>query len=214
MSQKSLKRIIKLTFIFLLVMEIVSCGMMLANQDFLGASCHGLLFLVFLGLGFHSHRNLAKLESSNRRLISPVRLEEAIILCYLLLDMISIHDCDHMRQAMGWNYHFTLQVLLVNLIVYVPSWLAIILLSKDRMSGIGATIVSGVLIGGAFLKVHLLGPWIKVWGPWNRTFFALGVDSLSWWILAWTAIIGVFVSMGSMYILGSERQRIKDQDNR
>nr|WP_137616536.1 hypothetical protein [Lactiplantibacillus nangangensis] len=103
---------------------------------------------------------------------------------------------------MGWGYHFTLALLLVNIVVYFPNLISLVLASHGKMSGVVATLISGPLIAGAFLKLHLLGAWLPVWGPWNRSFFALGVDLISWWILAITAIAGILVGLIATYILG------------
>ncbi|KRN29275.1 hypothetical protein IV38_GL000157 [Lactobacillus selangorensis] len=69
-----------------------------------------------------------------------------------------------------------------------------------------ATIISGPLIAVTFLKVHLLGAWLPVWGPWNRSFFALGADKISWSILALTAVVGVLVGMYSSFLFGRQQQ--------
>nr|WP_137607919.1 hypothetical protein [Lactiplantibacillus daoliensis] len=103
---------------------------------------------------------------------------------------------------MGWNYHFTLALLLVNIIVYLPNLISLVLASQGQLNGVVATLISGPLIAIAFLKLHLLGAWLPVWGPWNRSFFALGVDAISWWILVITAVAGILVGMIATYILG------------
>lgn len=61
--------------------------------------------------------------------------------------------------------------------------------------------------GISFSKIHLLGASVKVWGPWNKSFFALGADALSWSVLAITVIVGVGVAMAGMYVIGLENAR-------
>lgn len=128
----------------------------------------------------------------------------------MMLIMIAIHDYDHMRQAMNWGYKFTLPLLLVNFIVYVPNWLSILLISKGHFLGVITTAISGPLIAVSFLKIHLLGSWIPVWGPWNDSFFVLGADKISWTILALTAVVGVLVGMCAIYLLGKELEKGKN----
>lgn len=108
-----------------------------------------------------------------------------------LLIIIAVHDFDHMRQAMAWGYTFTIPLLIVNFIVYVPGALAFVLASRRPVAGAVATTVAGPLIAIAFLKLHLLGAWVPVWGPWNEPFTVLGVDTLSWAILWITAVLDV-----------------------
>jgi hypothetical protein len=50
-----------------------------------------------------------------------------------------------------------------------------------------------------FVKVHLLGSaGLPIWGIWNKSFFELGADAISWSILALTAGVG----MAAAYVLG------------
>ncbi|EFS50841.1 hypothetical protein J4N06_06735 [Cutibacterium acnes] len=119
-----------------------------------------------------------------------------------LLIIIAVHDFDHMRQAMAWGYTFTIPLLIVNFIVYVPGALAFVLASRRPVAGAVATTVAGPLIAIAFLKLHLLGAWVPVWGPWNEPFTVLGVDTLSWAILWITAVVGIVVGLVGAYLLG------------
>ena len=66
--------------------------------------------------------------------------------------------------------------------------------------GTGAARMRGV--GAAFSEVHLWRPSIPVWGIWNDNFFILGVDWISWTILALTVLVGALVSAAGAYALG------------
>lgn len=100
------------------------------------------------------------------------------------------------------GYTFTIPLLIVNFIVYVPGALAFVLASRRPVAGAVATTVAGPLIAIAFLKLHLLGAWVPVWGPWNEPFTVLGVDNLSWAILWITAVVGIVVGLVGAYLLG------------
>ena len=195
MKKEKITTIIML--IILLVIEAISVFRMIGGHQPIAATAHTLIGVAFLLCGIYALK-VANKPDNNPMDIRASFVYPMIMANLFMLIVIAIHDMDHMRQAMEWGYVFTPQLLMVNLIVYIPNTLSFIL------------IISGVLIAGAFLKLHLLGATIKVWGPWNRSFFALHVDSLSWWILAFTAIFGVLLSMYSCYILGREVQR-RDQ---
>lgn len=127
----------------------------------------------------------------------------------VMLIMVLIHDGDHIRQAMGWGYRFTFALLAINCIVYVPNLVAFLLARQGRYSGAIVTCIGGINTGMSFAKIHLLGASVKVWGPWNESFFALGVDAVSWTILAITVIVGVGVAMTGMYVIGIENAKRK-----
>lgn len=122
----------------------------------------------------------------------------------VMLIMILIHDGDHIRQAIGWGYHFTFALLAVNCIVYLPNLVAFLLSRQGRFSGAVVTCIGGINTGISFAKIHLLGASLKVWGPWNDSFFVLDSDKLSWWVLAITVVVGVGVGMAGMYVIGVE----------
>lgn len=193
--------------ILLFITELVAAGMMWVGHSPLGVVVHGLLGVAMLLIGLHAARQVNAMRMLSNHHLTLTNLYTLMFANLGLLEIISIHDCDHMRQAMGWGYHFTLALLLVNVIVYLPDLISLILVAQGKSSGIIATLVSGLLIGGAFLKLHLLGAWIPVWGPWNKSFFTLGVDQLSWWILAITAVAGVIVSLLAAYVLGRVQER-------
>lgn len=118
-----------------------------------------------------------------------------------MIAMIVIHDIDHVRQANNWCYTIGLQLWLVNISVYVPSLIALALLWLGRGAAI-ATMINGLLVGAAFSEVHLWRPSIPVWGIWNDNFFILGVDWVSWTILAVTVLVGALVAAAGAYALG------------
>lgn len=72
------------------------------------------------------------------------------------------------------GYTFTIPLLIVNFIVYVPGALAFVLASRRPVAGAVATTVAGPLIAIAFLKLHLLGAWVPVWGAVERALHGAG----------------------------------------
>lgn len=139
----------------------------------------------------------------NRRL-SKDSMNVLKIANIVLLLMILVHDGDHIRQAMGWGYRFPIALLAVNCIAYVPGLIAFLLSRQGRYSGAVLTCIAGINTGVSFTKIHLLGSSVKVWGPWNQSFFVLGADAFSWSILAITVIVGVGVGMAAVYVIGVE----------
>ena len=128
----------------------------------------------------------------------------------VMLLMILVHDGDHIRQALGWGYRFPIALLAVNCIVYAPNLIALLLSRQGRFSGALLTCVGGINTGFSFSKIHFLGASVKVWGPWNDSFFVLGADALSWSILAITVVVGVGVAMTGMYVIGAEKTRAQE----
>jgi hypothetical protein len=120
----------------------------------------------------------------------------------VMLLTIVFHDADHCRQAMNWGYTIPLALWLVNGIVCLPNEVALLLTRHRRRSAALATRLAGLLIVVAFAQVHLLGADIPVWGIWNRSFFVLGVDAISWSILVWTVAVGIGVGMAGASVMG------------
>jgi len=118
-----------------------------------------------------------------------------------MISMIMIHDADHVRQASNWCYTISAQLWLVNVSVYIPSLIALVLLRYGRGAAV-VTIVNGLLVGGAFSEVHLWRPSVPVWGIWNSNFFILGADWISWTVLSFTVLIGALVSAAGAYAMG------------
>ena len=126
----------------------------------------------------------------------------AILFAVIIGPAILRFGTDAALWLMAWGYTFTIPLLIVNFIVYVPGALAFVLASRRPVAGAVATTVAGPLIAIAFLKLHLLGAWVPVWGPWNEPFTVLGVDTLSWAILWITAVVGIVVGLVGAYLLG------------
>tara|TARA_R110002096_G_scaffold86792_2_gene199535 strand:- start:26754 stop:27197 length:444 start_codon:yes stop_codon:yes gene_type:complete len=120
----------------------------------------------------------------------------------IMIAMVLVHDADHIRQAYCWDYTIPLLVWIVNISVYTPSFIALYLIKKNKNSASTATVVNGLLVAAAFSEVHLLGPTFPVWGIWNKNFFILGADAISWTILAVTVAVGVGVSLTGNFVRG------------
>lgn len=120
----------------------------------------------------------------------------------IMIAMIVIHDADHVRQAANWCYTIGLGLWLVNISVYIPSVVALVMAWRNWRGAAIATCINGVLVGAAFSEVHLWRPSIPVWGIWNDNFFILGADWISWAVLALTVVIGALVAMGGAYAMG------------
>ena len=117
--------------------------------------------------------------------------------------MVLIHDADHFRQALCWNYTIPWSVKLVNIVVYVPSFIAFYLAAKEKRLAAAVTSVNGLFIATAFASVHLAGASIlPYWGIWNKSFFLLGVDTISWAILSMTVAAGVGIAMVGTFVAG------------
>jgi len=202
MESRTAKVVSWILVVALGVTEIVATGLMWLGKSPVGVVIHALLGVIIVVVSWWALHAAKRNRIYSRHQPTVSHVYTLIVTNLAMLEVIAIHDCDHMRQAMGWNYQFTLALLLVNMIVYLPNLLSLILASQGQLKGVIATLVSGPLIAAAFLKLHLLGAWLPVWGPWNRSFFALGVDMISWWILAITAIAGILVGMMATYILG------------
>ena len=114
----------------------------------------------------------------------------------ILVMMIVVHDADHFRQAICWNYPIPWSVKLINILVYVPSVVALHFARKEKKAAIPMTQINGLFIAAAFAKIHLFGAsLLPYWGIWNKSFFVLGADTLSWIILAMTVATGVGVAI-------------------
>lgn len=106
-----------------------------------------------------------------------------------------LHDADHIRQAMKWNYKIPLQLWIINLAVYVLPTVAQFLIKNRRASSFMTLAANGIVTSSAFLKVHLWKPTTDVWGIWNYNYFKLakgvwhegqfikGIDWIDWALL-------------------------------
>lgn len=210
MMKNSRMAYISWILIFVLVAtEVVAAVMMAFDKSYFGVVIHILIGAAFLVVGLRATSRLHFQNDISKQFFSKNYVYTLLTANFSMLLVVSIHDVDHMRQAMGWGYQFGILLLLVNLMVYLPNLISLYLVGKDKFSGIVWTSISGPVIAIAFLKLHLLGAWIPIWGPWNRSFFALGVDSLSWWILVLTAVAGVVTGAIGIYCLGRVQEREK-----
>lgn len=194
----------------LTALEVGDAAVMLRHGDMPGTITHMLLAVIFVVIAVPCFRRLFRTvekNSSEPSSLTPEAGFRLVVANMVLLIIIAIHDFDHMRQAIEWGYHFTIPLLVVNFIVYVPGVLGMMLSSRLSAAGTAATTIAGPLIALAFLKVHLLGAWIPVWGPWNVPFADLGADRLSWGILWITAFVGIVVGLIGAYELGMSRAR-------
>lgn len=124
-----------------------------------------------------------------------------------MLLAITVHDADHIRQAANWCYTITASLWLINGLVYLPG-LAALALSMGRHRGAaGATSASALLIAILFAKVHLWQPTFNAWGIWNKSFFELGADWISWSILTLLVLAGVAVAMTGAWVMGRSSTR-------
>jgi len=120
----------------------------------------------------------------------------------MMLLAITLHDADHIRQAANWCYTITASLWIINIAVYLPSLAALALsLRRHRLASL-ATSISALLIAFLFAKVHLWKPTFNAWGIWNKTFFALGADWISWTVLTLLVLVGVGVAMTGTWAMG------------
>lgn len=127
----------------------------------------------------------------------------------VLLVSILIHDGDHIRQAFQWSYSIPISLLVLNLVVYVPSAVAIFLAKNRRYSCTLVTAFGGLNTAIAFAWVHLLGSFTGMWGIWNDPYKELGVDWLSWVILAEVVVVGILSACAAMYQAGKVVQQAR-----
>lgn len=136
-----------------------------------------------------------------------VRSRTALIIANIaMLLAITIHDADHIRQAAGWCYTITATLWIINVAVYLPSLGALLLSMHRHRFAARATSTSALLIAFLFAKVHLWKPTFNVWGIWNKTFFELGADWISWSILTLLVLVGVAVAMTGTWVMGRVSQ--------
>lgn len=110
----------------------------------------------------------------------------------IMIAAVLMHDGDHIRQTLNWNYSIPMSLWVLNITVYV---LPVISLFLARMERYSATIVSGIagiFTSASFLIIHLCGSFSGMWGVWNYSYFELirgvtyegvfyqGVDWISW----------------------------------
>lgn len=139
----------------------------------------------------------------------------------VMIAAVLMHDGDHIRQALNWNYSIPMSLWVLNLTVYV---LPVVSLFLSRMERYSATIVSGIagiFTSASFLIIHLFGSASGLWGVWNYSYFELikgvtyegvfyqGVDFISWIFLFEVPVLCLPVSVLSFKYakkLNAERQ--------
>lgn len=131
------------------------------------------------------------------------RSRKALIVANIaMLAAITLHDADHIRQAANWCYTITATLWIINVAVYLPSLGALVLSLRRHRFAARATSISALLIAILFAKVHLWKPTFNAWGIWNKTFFELGADWISWSILTLLVLVGVAVAMTGGWVMG------------
>lgn len=192
--------------VVLVVLELADAGMMAMHGEIPGAATHLVLAVIFTVIAIAAYRRFARASHPEHAggggLLTGDVAFWPMVANLALLIIIAVHDFDHMRQAMMWGYSFTIPLLLVNFVVYVPGTVGLVLAARRTRAGAIATMIGGPLIALGFLKLHLLGAWIPVWGPWNDSFATLGADTLSWFILWVTAAVGILVGLAGAVSLG------------
>lgn len=117
---------------------------------------------------------------------------------------ILVHDADHIRQAYNCGFIIPAMLWLVNILVYLPNLYALKLSFQRKANAAQVTAIGSLSIAFLFAKVHLWKPFFPIWGMWNKTFFELNADAISWTILALTVLMGVFAAMASCWVMGRQ----------
>lgn len=158
----------------------------------------------------HSHAVPTPFHPSQAIAMTPpipfdARARKALILANIaMLLAITAHDADHLRQAADWCYTITPTLWVVNIAVYLPSLVALLLSLRAHRHAPLATGGGALLIAFLFAKVHLWKPVFSVWGIWNKSFFVLGADWISWSILTGLVLVGVGVAMTAAWAAGRQ----------
>jgi hypothetical protein len=137
--------------------------------------------------------NLQRLGARDQRLL--------IVSNVLMIATLVVHDLDHVRQAANWNYDIPAYLWALVLLTYVPSGVSLLLALKGSGYAAHATAAGSMLIAFEIAKLHLCGTSLEIWGVWNRSFFDLGVDAVSWGVLVGTIFCGVCASMTGVVAL-------------
>lgn len=144
--------------------------------------------------------------ASTRNTLSLKGRQVLLLANLVMLAMIVIHDADHVRQARNWCYTIPTSLWWVNVLVYLPNGLALLLVAARRRISALMTAAAGLFIAIGFAKVHLWGT-SAIWGVWRKSFFQLGADDLSWAVLAATIVIGLGVGAVGAYVAIDESGR-------
>lgn len=159
---------------------------------------------------------MAKIKQADNKLrLLDIKLNDRakralMIINLIMLGSILIHDGDHIRQAYNWSYSIPISLLVLNLVVYLPTVVAIFLTKTRRFSATIVTAFGGINTGIGFAAIHLLGSSSGLWGVWNDPYKELGVDWLSWVILAEVVMVGILVACAALFWAGSVMQKERD----
>lgn len=137
----------------------------------------------------------------------------------LVLGATLAHDGDHIYQATRWKYKIPLQLLVINLAVYVMPAISEFLIKNKRSSATGLVMAEGIVTSAAFLKVHMWKPTTDVWGIWNNNYFKLnkgvmydgkwcqGINWIDWALL----FILPVASTPAFIIANKKRKELKEK---
>jgi hypothetical protein len=140
----------------------------------------------------------------------------------LVLGATLMHDGDHFYQAYRWKYRIPLQLLAINLAVYVMPTISEFLIKNKRASATGLVMAEGIITSAAFLKVHMWKPTTDIWGAWNNNYFKLnegvwhegqwiqGINKIDWALL----FILPVASTPSFLIAKKARDQLKEKANK
>jgi hypothetical protein len=113
-------------------------------------------------------------KHSSRFEVMTSRARTVVIAANLvMIGIILVHDADHVRQAANWSYTIRLSLVVVNLFVYAPSIMGLIMALRRLRRADIMTCFNGLLIGASFSEVHLWRPTLPLWDLWNDNFFVL-----------------------------------------
>lgn len=137
----------------------------------------------------------------------------------LVLGATLAHDGDHFYQAFRWKYRIPLQLLAINMAVYVMPSISEFLIKMKRPSATGMVMAEGIITSAAFLKVHLWKPTTDVWGVWNNNYFKIikGVMHEGQWIqginwIDWALLFILPVASTPAFIIANnERKELKEK---
>lgn len=119
-----------------------------------------------------------------------------------MLAVITIHDADHLRQARNWCYTIPPSLWFINIAVYLPNLLSLLATWRRSRAAPYLTAASSLAIAILFANVHLHRPFADIWGLWNRNFFILGADAISWSVLGLTVATGIAAAMSCAWAVG------------
>jgi hypothetical protein len=119
------------------------------------------------------------------------RTYRALLVINLVMPLaVAIHDLDHLRQAAQVHYSPPLYLTLTVTAQYLLNVVALLLVLRRSRFAAWWTIVVGVVTGGLFTYVHLIGAG-SFWGYWATTYPDLNIDTLSWVLFVVPIVAGL-----------------------